>query len=254
MKIFFIAFSVFKASIRDKFLLTIVIVGFLFFAGSYTFIPISIGQGYKVIQDFGFAVIEIFTVLIAVFIGTRLIFAEIEKKTIYTIIAKPVKRWEFITGKYLGLIYLSFSVQIVFTVIFAIFLKLYTHSISVGLLKNLYFNFFELLLVDAIPIFFSTFATPVSSGIFTLILYFLGYTTIYLKSFAQLVHSPALAGFANLFYYVLPNLSIFNMKGRIVYQFSIHSSEYLLAFSYSLLYSFILMLFSYIIFEKREFL
>jgi len=254
MKVFSIAFSVFKASIRDKFLLTIVIIGFLFFASSYIFIPISIGQGYKVIEDFGFAIIEIFTVLIAVFIGTRLIFAEIEKKTIYTIIAKPVKRWEFITGKYLGLIYLTFSVQIIFTVIFAIFLKLYTQSISTGLLKNLYFIFFEFLLIDTLPIFFSTFTTPVSSGIFTLILYFLGYTTIHLKSFAQLVHSPALAGFANLFYYVLPNLSLFNMKGRIVYQFSIRLSEYILTFSYGLLYSFILILLSCVIFEKREFL
>jgi len=253
MKTFSIAFSTFKASIRDKFLLTIIIIGFLFFAGSYIFIPISIGEGYKIIEDFGFTVIEIFTVLISVFIGTRLIFAEIEKKTIYTIIPKPINRWEFITGKYLGLIFLTLTVQIAFTLIFAVFLKLYTHYISIGLLKNLYFNFFELLLIDILPIFFSTFTTPVSSGIFTLILYFMGYTTIHLKTFAKMMHSPFLTGFANLFYYILPNLSIFNVKGRIVYDFTIYGNAYILALAYSLLYTFILILLSCIIFEKREF-
>ena len=254
MKIFSVALITLKESIRDKFLFTVVIIGFLLFAGSYLFIPISIGQGNKVLEDFGFALTEIFTIFISAFIGTRLIFTEIEKKTIYTIVVKPVQRWEFITGKYLGLLLLTTIVQIAFTIIFAIFLMLYTHYISIGLLKNLYFMFFEFLLINAIPIFFSTFATPVSSGIFTLLVYFLGYTTIYLRSFSKMVHSVILSGFANFFYYMLPNLTLFNIKGRIVYHFHIYSAEYTLALVYSLLYAFVLIVLSCIIFEKREFL
>jgi len=254
MKVFSVALNTFKESIRDKFLLTIVIIGFLLFAGSYIFIPISIGEGRKVIQDFGYALIEIFTILISAFIGTRLIFTEIEKKTIHTIIVKPIKRWEFIAGKYLGLILLTTLAQILFTIIFAIFLMLYTHYLPVGLLKNLYFIFFEFLLIDALPIFFSTFTTPLSSGIFTLLIYFLGYTTIYLKSFAKIVHSSVFSVLANFFYYLLPNLTIFNVKGRIVYHFPIHPPEYVLAPSYSLLYAFVLIVLSCIIFEHREFL
>jgi len=253
-KILTIAENTFKEAIRDKFLISITIIGFLLIAASKIFIPISIGEEAKIIKDFGISLIEIFGVFIVVFIGTRIFHQETERKTIYSIMSKPVSALEFVAGKFLGMYYLMVIVLFILFAIFILFSRLYLGKIDIYLLNILYFFLFEFLLLDALVIFLSCFMTPLTSGIIALLLFFIAHLTFYLISLTQLIKITALAVLLNFLYYVLPNFSIFNVKASVVYRLPINVNTYILAFSYSLLYSFILIIFSSFLYSKKEFL
>ncbi|MEJ2567444.1 MAG: ABC transporter permease [candidate division WOR-3 bacterium] len=253
-KILTIAENTFKEAIRDRILLSITIIGFLLLAASKIFIPISIGEEIKIIKDFGISLIEIFSVFIIIFVGTRIFHQETERKTIYSIMSKPVSSLEFVAGKFLGMYYLIVVVLFVLFAIFMLFSGLYLGRIDVYLLNILYFFLFEFLLLDALVIFLSCFMAPLTSGIIALLLFFIAHLTFYLISLTQLIKIPVLAVILDFLYYVLPNFSVFNIKASIVYHLPININTYILAFSYSLLYSLILIIFSSFLFSKKEFL
>jgi ABC-type transport system involved in multi-copper enzyme maturation permease subunit len=253
-KILIIASNTFKEAIRDKILLSIAIIGFLLLASSRIFIPISIGQAAKIIKDFGISLVEIFGVLIVIFVGSRIFHQEIERKTIFSIMSKPVSSLEFVTGKFLGLYYLIVIVQFLLFAIFLIFSKLYLKTIDIYLLNVLYFFLFEFLLLDALVIFLSCFMSPLTSGIISLLLFFIAHLTFYLRTLTQILRIPALAVILNFLYYILPNFSVFNVKATVVYHLPLTINSYILAFSYSLLYSLILIIFSSFLYGRKEFL
>ncbi len=253
-KILTIAENTFKEAIRDKILLSITIIGFLLIAASKIFIPISIGEEAKIIKDFGISLIEIFGVFIIVFVGTRIFHQETERKTIYFIMSKPVSALEFVAGKFLGMYYLIVVVLLILFAIFTLFFRLYLGRMDVYLLNILYFFLFEFFLLDALVIFLSCFMTPLTSGIVVLLLFFIAHMTFYLITLTQLLRIPALVILFNFLYYVLPNFSVFNIKATIVYHLPITINTYLLAFSYSLMYSLILIIFSSFLYSKKEFL
>ncbi len=253
-KILTIAENTFKEAIRDKILLSITIIGFLLIAASKIFIPISIGEEVKIIKDFGISLIEIFGVFIIVFVGTRIFHQETERKTIYSIMSKPLSALEFVAGKFLGMYYLIVVVLLLLFAIFMLFSGLYLGRIDLYLLNILYFFLFEFLLLDALVIFLSCFMAPLTSGIIALLLFFIAHLTFYLITLTQLIKIPALAILLNFLYYVLPNFSVFNIKASVVYHLPIGINTYMLAFSYSLLYSLILIIFSSFLFSNKEFL
>ncbi|RKZ21320.1 hypothetical protein DRQ16_03760 [bacterium] len=252
-RIWAIAFNTWLESVRDKVLLVLGVFGFFLLAASRIFIPIGAGEGGKIICDFGLAFIEIISILVVVFIGTRIVFEEIERKSIYLVLTKPVKRWEFILGKYTSQVMLVGFLQFLLFVFFSIFLKLYTLFPVTEIWKAFYFFFFEACLVIAVAMFFSSFTTPISSGFFTLFFYFIGHATAFLKEFGEFLKIPSFKILMNVLYYVLPNFSIFNIKGELVYRIPTDPLLYPLAFSYSLLYSTVLLLISIAFFERREF-
>ncbi len=251
-KILVIAENTFKEAIRDKVLISIITIGFLLIAASKIFVPISIGEESKVINDFGISLVEIFGVLIIVFIGTRIFHQEIERKTIFSVMSKPVSTLEFVAGKFLGLYYLIIVVQVLLIVIFLVFSKFYLKTVDIYLLNVLYFFLLEFLLLDALAIFLSCFMTPLTSGVVALLLFFIAHLTFYLKDL--IINIPTLSGLLNFLYYVLPNFSVFNIKATVIYHLPITIYSYLLAFSYSLLYSLILIIFSSFLYSKKEFL
>jgi len=253
-KILTIAENTFKEAIRDKVLISITIIGFLLMASSEIFVPISIGEASKIIKDFGISLVEIFGVIVVIFVGSRIFHQEIERKTIYSIMSKPVSTLEFVTGKFLGLYYLVAVVQFLLFTIFIIFCKLYLRTMDIYLLNILYFFLLEFLLLDALVIFLSCFTSPLTSGIMALLLFFIAHLTFYLKSLTQILKVPILTVILNFLYYVLPNFSVFNIKATVVYHLPITINSYLLAFSYSFLYSLILIIFSSFLYSRKEFL
>ena len=99
-----IAINTFKEAIRDKILYNLLFFALLMIGASLLLATLTVGEQSKIIIDIGLASINIFGVLIAVFLGIGLISKEIEKRTIYNIIAKPVPRYQFLIGKYIGLL------------------------------------------------------------------------------------------------------------------------------------------------------
>ncbi|MCK4571609.1 ABC transporter permease subunit [candidate division WOR-3 bacterium] len=252
-KILAISVNTFKESIRDKTLLSLSILGFLLIAASKIFVPISIGQAHKIIKDFGIGMVELFSLFTVVLIGTRILYQEIERKTIYSIMSKPVRDWEFVFGKFLGLYYLIIFIQFILFIIFILFTRFYLGGVDWYLLNALYFFLFEFLLLNALALFLSCFTTPITAGILTLMMFFIGQLTHYLKDLVVVMKLPELSPIVNFLYFILPNFSIFNVKASVVYHIPISINSYFLAFSYSVLYSTILLILSSIFYSLKEY-
>src|SRR5438045_1071746 len=99
-----IALNVFKESVRDKVLYNLVFFAVMLIAVSYLLGELTAGQDVKIIKDLGLAAMSVFGLFIAVFIGIGLVSKEVERRSIYSLLAKPISRQQFILGKYLGLV------------------------------------------------------------------------------------------------------------------------------------------------------
>jgi ABC-type transport system involved in multi-copper enzyme maturation permease subunit len=248
-----IAINTFKEAVRDKILYSLLFFAFLMTGLGSILDRITIGQTDKIIKDVGLASISLFGVLIAIFVGIGLVFKEIEKKTIYTLIAKPIARWQFLMGKYCGLL-ITLLVEVAFmTAGLYLFLFFFgKHDLPLALLKAIVLIYAELCVMTAVALLFSAFSTPFLSGIFTLAIFVIGHLTEDLKAFS--VRFDAVGQkIVLLIYYAFPNLEFLNIKGPIVHSQSIPLAEVLVRFFYGLFYGFCILTLSILIFQKREF-
>ncbi len=261
MRILVIAINTFKEAIRDKILYNLLFFALLMIGTSLLLATLTVGEQSKIIIDIGLASINIFGVLIAIFLGIGLISKEIEKRTIYNILSKPMPRYQFLIGKYIGLL-LTIAVNttimgIGLYIVLAINELQWGHSIlnvNPDIWKAIYLILIELMVVTAIALMFSTFSSSSSlSAIFTIALYIIGHLTEDIRLIGEKLQSVTLKGVINLIYYLLPNLDNFNVKGRVVYGIEISPIYLSLVTLYGLFYISIVLLLSGMIFQKRDF-
>ncbi|MEO0113266.1 MAG: ABC transporter permease subunit [candidate division WOR-3 bacterium] len=253
MRLRAIILNTFIESIRDKILLVLLAVGFILMAASKFIKPLALGEEAKVIKDLSLSSINFISVLIAILIGGRLIYKEVEKRTIYLVLSRPIRRGEFILGKYLGQMLLLFIVVGILTIAFGIVLLLTDVKTNYSILLPNLLLLFQLSIITSLAIFFSTFATPLTASIFTFILYFVGHLTRDLKTLAQISKSTVVKIIANFLYYLLPNLSNFDIKGKVVHEIPLSFSHICLPIIYGLLWTIALLYFSFLIFERKDF-
>uniref|UniRef100_A0A7C4UFI1 ABC transporter permease n=1 Tax=candidate division WOR-3 bacterium TaxID=2052148 RepID=A0A7C4UFI1_UNCW3 len=253
-KIKAIAFNTFKEGSRDRTLLSVSIAGIIILISSIVFIPISVGQGIRVVLNFGLSVIEILLLFQIIFVGTRIIYDELEKKTIYTIFSKPVKPLEVFAGKFLGLGLIIFIIETILFIFFFLFIRLIFGFFFFRIFHWYIFLLFELLLIESVVLFLSTFMSPITSGIISFLIYFIANTSHYIKEFSLKVHNLFFKIFANIVYYLFPNFSFTNIKNNIVYIIPFERELYLFLLSYPILYIILMLYLSSILFERKEFL
>lgn len=253
MKILTIAINTFREAVRDRILYSLLIFA-LFMIGSSTFIStLSVGEQIKIIKDMGLSMISIFGTLIAIFVGIGLVYKELEKRTIYTIISKPITRYQFLLGKYCGLV-LTLMVEVaIMAGGFLLLLLYYPGAFDQALFKAIYLIFLELILVTSVALLFSSFSTPILSGIMTLAFFIIGHLTYDLKLLVEESKMKGLVYFSNFLYYTLPNLENFNIKGRVVHHLQVDWDYMLFTTLYGLFYIFLLLSLSIIIFQRRDF-
>ena len=216
IKVLAIARNTFREAIRDR-----ILYGFLFFAVALILFSLVLGQlsfneEVRCTIDVGLAGISFFAVLMSIFLGITLLHKEIEKRTIYPVLSKPVTRGAYLLGKFLGLA-ATMAVQITLMVIvFAAILKLQGGSMGVGLLVAFSLVFVETLMVIALALFFTSFSSPFLSGLFCLGLFVAGRNA---DLISQLVNSKSLSWLAPVFdgiTAVLPNFYLFYPSGKLV--------------------------------------
>jgi ABC-type transport system involved in multi-copper enzyme maturation permease subunit len=252
-KILVIAFNTYKEAIRDKLLYNLLIFALLLIGGSVILSTLTVGERSKIIIDLSLASLNLFGVLIAVFVGIGLVSKEIEKKTIYTIIAKPVYRWQFLTGKYLGLlITLAVNVGLMTVCVYAVQLA-GEWTLRFELLQAIWLIYVELMVVTAAALLCSTFTTSTLAAIFTLALYVIGHFSSSLKDFAKKIGSDGATTVANVFYYTLPNLEQFNIKGEVVHHITVSAERVFWSTLYGFAYVAALLVLAVLIFQRRDF-
>ena len=286
-KAYQIAKNTFRESIRDKILYVIAFFAAVMMFSSLALGWISIGDQLQVVQDFSLAVLSFFGALMAVFVGTGLIYKEIDKRTIYTILSKPVRRWQFLLGKYLGLLsvlgiaMLGMLVAALLFVMYAAYtaqfspIEDWTQRVNWGWFSMaVVMLFFELMVVVSLAMFFGCISSPILSAIFTFTAYLVGqvsYTINYMfTTFKPVTESVAsvtgesLTDFASntyfllkplsvLIYYILPDLQHFQIRNQVVLGPAPTVSQILVGMAYGIGYSAAVILLTSLLFDRKRF-
>lgn len=253
MKIAAIALNTFREAVRDRILYTILAFAFLLIGTSVILATLSIGQEGRIVKDLGLASSSLFGTCIAIFLGIGLVSKEIERRTLYAIVAKPIYRFQFLLGKYIGLtLTLLVTVGVMAFLVFALAWAVDGHWTS-GLLLAAALDFLALMIITAVAILFSTFSTPTLSAMFTLAVFVIGRLSGDLRLFAEQFAGPGLRQALEGMYLVLPDLSRFQIGPQVVHGLAISPNETLMAAAYGLAYILFLLLVAIGIFERRDF-
>jgi ABC-type transport system involved in multi-copper enzyme maturation permease subunit len=261
-----VAVNVFRESVRDKVLYNLVAFALLLIGASYLIGQLTAGQDVKIIKDLGLAAISIFGLLIAVFIGVGLVWKEVEQRSIYSLLSKPIRRHEFILGKYAGLaLTLLVNISIMTLAFYAVLAYLNTQAsenlraawpapaADPGMLRAVALILLELLLVTAIALFFSTFSSPFLSAALTFGLWVIGHFNAELRNFEAVVDAPFAAALTRGLYYVLPNFAAFDIKTQVVHALPVPWSDIGTTAVYGVVYIALVLTAAAAVFARKDF-
>lgn len=249
-----ITLNTFREAVRDRVLYNLVLFVLLLVASAPVISQISIGMEKLMLVNLGLSSISLFGVIIAIFVGIGLVSKEIEKKTLYTILSRPVRRWEFIAGKYLGLLLTLVVNAVLMTVGFYLALLVFTHGLHQAdgmLLVAIYFIILQFMMMVAITLLFSTFSTPIFSAIFAFSLFVIGTFGNDLRNFAAMSHG-ATRWLATAAAYIMPNFASLNVISQVAHEQSVGAQLVLFNTVYALLYSVAVTAAAVLIFERRN--
>ncbi len=250
-----IAQNTYRESLRSKVLYSLLLFAALLVGASIFFGSVTIGDQVKVIKDFGLFAISLFTVTYIIISGASLFHKEISRKTLHTLLARPVSRWEFLFGKFAGLL-LTASVMLLLMSLGLTLLSIaFEGTLSIPLLMCFYSIFLELIIICAAVIFFSSIVvTPMLIGLFTFSLYLAGRSASLLL---YLIDNEFVTGFgASILkgiYAALPHLEMLNTVNEAVYNVPQSATHLAWSTLYAGGYALVLLLLSRIAFESREF-
>jgi Cu-processing system permease protein len=261
-----IAANVFKESVRDKMLYSLVLFAVVLIAASLLLSQITAGQEVKIIKDLGLAAISIIGLFIAVFIGIGLVSKEVERRSIYSLLVKPMSRPQLILGKFFGLtLTLAVNVVVMTMALYAV-LWLYAAytppelqrtweapALDPALMKASFLIFVELTLVTAVALLFSTYSSPLWSTLFTFGLVVVGQFSADLKNFEHVLEDAPLVWLTRLLYFVLPNLATFDIKLQVVHGQFVPLAYLAFSTAYAGIYIGALLLTAMLVFARRDF-
>jgi ABC-type transport system involved in multi-copper enzyme maturation permease subunit len=261
-----VAVNVFKESVRDRVPYNLVLFAVLLISSSYLIGQLTAGQDVKIIKDLGLGATAVFGLFIAIFIGIGLVSKEVERRSVYSLLAKPISRPQFILGKYAGLVLtLALNVAVMTLAIYLVLAYMTwieTAEFKAGweapgvdprLLKATLLIFVELMLMTAVALFFSTFSSPILSAAFTFGVYIVGQFNADLKNFDKIVESKPAIWLARGLYHVLPDLSAFDVKTEVVHGLHVPAGYLLSTAAYGMVYIAALVIASVVIFARRDF-
>lgn len=254
MKIRAIAFNTFKEAIRDRILYLL-----LFFAAACIIFSrllalLTVGDRVKIIMDVGLASLSLFGALMAILMGTGLVYKEIDKKTIYTLLSKPIHRYQFLLGKYFGLILTLFVILFLMSFIFLTLVFFHTFRIEWELLIAIFYIFVEVCLITAVAMLFSCFSTPILSSIFSFSFYLIGHLSWGLENPINKMKPGITKTLTQILYAFIPDLENFNFKTEVVHHLPIPSEIFLFSALYGIFYSLFLLFLAILVFRKRDFI
>lgn len=247
-----IARNTFRETIRDRILNTILVFAVVLIGASILLGQLSAGQDLKIIKDLGLASLGFFGVIIAVFVGTSLVHKELDKRTVFVVLTKPVSRSAFLVGKLLGLVATLTVLVVAMGAAYLGLLAALKVPLSVGLFQAIGFAWLELVVLTSLTMVFSTFSSPVLCMLYAFALYFIGHNANTLKAIAD----KAGTGMKELVmaaYYMLPNLTHFDIKNQVVYGYAASTPQVLWTIAYASVYSLMLFSVAVLIFRRREF-
>jgi ABC-type transport system involved in multi-copper enzyme maturation permease subunit len=250
-----VAINTFREAVRDRVLYNLIFFALLMIAAAVLVGGISIGIERDVIVNLGLTAISLFGIIMAIFIGVGLVYKEIEKRTLYSLLAKPVRRWQFLVGKFGGLLLTLMVNTALMTLGLAAALLYVAHkfeSSDLTILIAIYFVLLELALITALALFFSCFTSPMLSTLYTLGIYVAGVFAPDIRDIGLLTTNPAIKTVAQCIYYVLPNFHNFNIIAAAAHKVVVPHALIWQNTLYAVLYSALLLLAASTVFSGRD--
>lgn len=252
MRILAVAQNTFREAVRDKVLYVLLFFAASTVLGSKALGWISIGQDIKIVKDISLAAVSIFGVLIAIFVGTNLIYKEIDKRTIYTIICRPMARYEFILGKYLGMAFLLGIVTIVMTLVTAAYVLFLGGTIDATFFLAVVLIYWELLLITALAVLLSSLTSPILGAIIVFSAFIVGHATGILIDLPDHFEGTVAEKILAIVYYILPNLSNFNIRAEAANGVPVAPAYVVWSMIYGTVYTVMLLVLASLAFEDKD--
>ncbi len=250
-----VALNTFREAVRDRVLYNLVFFALLMMAAAVLVGQISIGIEEMVIKSLGLTAISVIGLLIAVFTGVGLVYKEMDKRTLYALLAKPVRRWEFLLGKFGGLVLtLAVNTTAMAAGLFAtlLYVKHPLERTDAVLLVAIYFILLKLMLVVALALLFSCYTTPLLAILFTSALYIAGLFVEEMRTFHGAIVSPGLAAVTRWLSYVLPNFENYNVMAAAAHGRAVPGALILENTAYTAVYCAIVLLIAATVFSRRN--
>jgi ABC-type transport system involved in multi-copper enzyme maturation permease subunit len=254
MRLMHIASNTFREAVRDRVLYNLIAFALLMSGAAVLVGQISIDIERLVVINLGLTAVSLFGLVIAIFIGIGLVSKEIDKRTLYTVLSRPVRRWEFIVGKFLGLA----GTLIVNTVcmavgVFAALLYVSHHFQKADgwLLVALYFIILQFLIITALALLFSSFSSPLLSAVFAFALFVIGCFAEDLRGFAGMAQGVT-RWLATGAAYLVPNFSALNVISSVAHQQPVSGQLIFYNTAYALVYAAMALCGAVLVFERRN--
>ena len=250
---FNIALNTFKEIVRNKFLYLILFFAFVFIIFSILLWQLTLWDDNKIIVDFGLAMIEIFWIVWVLFVWSQLLFKEVEWKTIFLILSKPIKRYEFILWKFVGFSWTIFLIVLFQAILFLGVLFFKGIEIDYLIIWSLIFTFFKLEILLSLVFFLSTFMSNILTILVSMMIYFLSHSFSLLTTMAERTKNEIVVYFTQGLQLIFPPLEAINIKD-IIWSFKdFHFNFFLFNTFYVLVYIIIILTLTVIIFDRKKF-
>jgi len=267
-----IARNTFREAVRDRVLYLVAAFGLVVLGSGKLVGWVSVGEDVKIVRDVGLAALSFFGALVAIFVGTGLVQRELGGRTIYTILARPVARWEFILGKYLGLLATTLIVAAAMGCVFLIYLAAVTSlapgepvgggappaALGLAVWQSLFLTGCELVVVTALAVFFSAVSTPILSAVFTFLTYVAGQFASSVELLAEMTSRAPGGGSAlgrvllQVVYRLMPNLDLMNIRSSAVHGLAVPSAQVAWTALYAFAYAACVLAVACAAFERRN--
>lgn len=246
-----IALVTLKEALRDKLLHVAALFGALLIGFTLLLGGLSAGEDLKIIQDFGLGTINALTVLLAVFLGSRLISRDLEQRIVYTLLSKPISRNQFLIGKFLGCSAALWLLLGLLSMLFYALMALVTRRFEPIFLGPLALFGLEAMVMLGLTLLFTTMTSPMLSILYAGGFYVLGHGTEIIRQFGEKA-DPLAKAFSLAIYYLAPNLEAFNLKNQVVYGETFALGQWIWAIAYGLCLIVILLTLANLVFARKE--
>lgn len=247
-----IALNTYREAIRDKVLYVLIFFAGVAILGSKAIGFVTIGQDVKIIADISLASISVFGALISIFVGTSLIYKEIDKRTIYTILSQPIRRYEFVIGKYLGLAILLAVVTAIMTGISAGYLLVMGGEVNGMFIASVGLIYMKLLMVTALSVLLSALTSPILGAIIVFSCYVFGHGTGILIDLPPHIEGTWVQEIMKALYYVFPNLANFDIWPQYSNGVPVTAAYVTWAAAYGAVYTLMLLFLAAVAFENKD--
>lgn len=240
--------------LRRRILLILLIVALGMIAMGPALGFLSPRESSAILRSMGLAVILIAGLLITIIASIQVIPTEIERRTIYTVLSKPVQRFEFVLGKFLGGIFTVFVMIAAMGIVFIGILYFNEHRFAPDMMKGVVMTFFQMMLLGAMAIFFSTFSTPVVNFFLTFGVFIVGNLSTVTESLIS-NKNPATRLIATAVHYAIPNFGNFNIQNALIHPtVTIQNPNVFILQNivYAVIYSAVLLILAILVFDRRE--